>query len=563
MGLEQRQAEARQRRVAALADHGLLPGDGPLPAELSALPRLAAALCGTGSALLAAADPDEDAALRPLATWGPGAEGAPVVAGADLRTADGVVLGALQVLGGAPGGVAAEGRRHLEDLARTAVGLLEVGRLQRRLREQALHDPLTGLPNRALLVDRIEHALAAGRRDDTRLALLVCDLDGFKQVNDSAGPGAGDALLAEVAKRLQHVVRPGDTVARLGGDEFALLCLDVDSEADARTIADRAVAAAAEPVSVPGGPHLLGVSVGLALSGVGSTAERLLVDADDAMYTAKRAGKGRAHLFDLAGRAAATRASVLLAEAAEGLERGEFVLHGQPVVDIVTGRATAVETLVRWQHPRRGLLLPGAFLETVEHSWLMVPLGRWVLDASCRMAAGWLGVLGADAPAVHVNVSGRQLETGTLADDVEAALERHGLPGDKLVVELTETHVAVIDDALRADLARLRARGVRLAVDDLGTGYSALTSITELPVDVLKVDRSFVRDIAEDPSAAAVVRAVIGIGGALGLSVVAEGVETARQQEFLQAHGCDSAQGFLWSPARPEGELVELLRAQR
>ncbi|PPK92124.1 diguanylate cyclase (GGDEF)-like protein [Kineococcus xinjiangensis] len=434
--------------------------------------------------------------------------------------------------------------------------------LEEQLREVALRDALTGLPNRTLLLDRVQHALSTARRDDSRLALLSCDLDGFKEVNGAAGHAAGDALLREVATRLQRVLRPGDTVARLGGDEFALLCPDITDENDARAIADRVVSILAEPFQLPSGAHLLGVSVGLALSTRATTAELLLGEADDAMYTAKRSGKGRSHLFDVEVRAAAIRASALLAEAAAGLEREEFVLYGQPVVDIVTGRATAVETLIRWQHPTRGLLFPGAFLETVEHSWLMIPLGRWVLDASCRMAAGWLETLGPDAPAVHVNVSGRQLETGTLAADVEAALERHGLPGRNLVVELTETHVAVIDDALRADLARLRARGVRLAVDDLGTGYSALTSITELPVDVLKVDRSFVRDIADDPSAAAVVRAVIGIGGALGLSVVAEGVETAGQQDFLRRHGCDSAQGFLWSPARPDAELVELLRSQ-
>ncbi|GAB7191023.1 hypothetical protein NUM3379_17300 [Kineococcus sp. NUM-3379] len=530
--------------------------------------RLAALAATTGTAFVV----DGDTSVRRCAA-------------VPVTTADGAVLGSLCVLGGTPGALPAGRVGRLHDLAGVAASLLESARhladsataaaeardetrraraaFEEELRRSSLRDALTGLPNRALLLDRVGHALASAGRDDTRLALLSCDLDGLREVNESAGHAAGDELLREVTGRLQRILRPGDTVARLGGDEFAMLCPDITDEFHARAVADRIVAALAEPFHLRGGAHLLGVSVGLALSGRDTTAGQLLAEADDAMYGAKRAGRGRSHLFDVEVRAAATRASVLLAEAAAGLERGEFVLYGQPVVDIVTGRTTAVETLIRWEHPERGLLFPGAFLETVEHSWLMVPLGRWVLDTSCRMAAGWLETLGPDAPSVHVNVSGRQLETGTFAADVESALDRWSLPGRNLVVELTETHVAVIDDALRADLERLRARGVKLAVDDLGTGYSALTSITELPVDVLKVDRSFVRDIAEDPSAAAVVRAVIGIGGALGLSVVAEGVETAGQQDFLRRHGCDSAQGFLWSPARPDAELVELLRAQR
>ncbi|WP_432524055.1 EAL domain-containing protein [Kineococcus sp. SYSU DK006] len=431
------------------------------------------------------------------------------------------------------------------------------------LRHQALHDALTGLPNRTLLHDRLEHALAAAGRGGQRVGVFFADLDGFKAVNDSAGHAAGDELLREVAARFSACLRPGDTLARLGGDEFAVICPGLSDEAGLRVIADRLLAALREPVLLASGTFSIGVSIGMSLAPAGADPELVLGQADGAMYDAKRAGRNRAHSHDGQERARGARASRLLPQLRAALDEDEFVLHGQPVVDLATGRVVAVETLLRWQHPTRGLLSPAEFLDVAEASPLVLGIGRRVLAESCRMAAAWSEHLGPDAPAVHVNVSGRQLEAGNLHDDALEALQRHGLPAHRLVLELTETHMPRITHSLLADVQRLRERGVRIAIDDLGTGYSSLARLTELPVDVLKIDLAFVAGLGVDPGCDAVVRAVLGIGQALELSVVAEGVETARQVDLLRSYGADTVQGYLYSPPRPERELVQHLLERR
>jgi EAL domain-containing protein (putative c-di-GMP-specific phosphodiesterase class I) len=292
-----------------------------------------------------------------------------------------------------------------------------------------------------------------------------------------------------------------------------------------------------------------------------SAAEHALAHADTAMYEAKRAGKNRAYIHREDAEAAGGRAARLLPQLRSGLERDEFVLHGQPVLDLATGYPVAVETLLRWQHPTRGLLSPAEFLDVAEAGPLMLTLGQRVLEESCRMAAAWNELLGPAAPAVHVNVSGRQLEAATFGSDVRNALTRHGLPAHRLVLELTETTMPTITRSLLKDLQALRAEGVRIAIDDLGTGYSSLARLTELPVDVLKVDLTFVAGLGRDPSCDAVVRAVLSIGAALGLTVVAEGVETPQQADLLRRYGCDTVQGYLYSPPRPEAALIDVLRA--
>ncbi|WP_170315605.1 EAL and GGDEF domain-containing protein [Nakamurella deserti] len=435
------------------------------------------------------------------------------------------------------------------------------------LRRQALHDGLTGLPNRLLLMDRIEHALAVSTRIDRHVGVLYIDLDGFKSINDTAGHAAGDRALVHVAHQIRAVLRPGDTVARLGGDEFVVVCENLDSAEAAIAIAGRVLGAIRTPLTIDGGLFSLGGSIGVALSEHGSSPGQLLQLADQAMYVAKGTGKGRVEVSGVADpahleqSARATRFMRLTAELDLAVARDELVMFGQPVRDLRNGAVVAVETLLRWAHPILGILTPGAFLDVAEATDVMLPIGRRALRESCRMAAAWADVGGTGAPAVHVNVSGRQLESGSLHQEVTQALEDFGLAPSRLVLELTETHMPLIADSLRSDLQSLRDRGVKVAIDDLGTGYSSLTRITELPVDILKIDLSFVAGMETDPACAAVVRGVLAIGDALGLDVIAEGVESPVQMQRLVDYGCVLAQGYLYSRPLPEPELLAHLSA--
>ncbi len=437
--------------------------------------------------------------------------------------------------------------------------------VEAKLRYQALHDGLTGLPNRLLLMDRIEHALSTTLRSGAQVTVLYIDLDGFKALNDTAGHAAGDQALVHVAHQIRAVLRPGDTVARLGGDEFVVVCAGIDGPDVAIAVADRVQAAVRVPFVVDAVPYALSASIGVSLSSPGSTAEQLLRDADNAMYRAKQDGKSRyrlGHADDpamLTASAQVVRAMRVEGELRRALERDELVLFGQPVHDMTTGTVVAVETLLRWRHPNCGLLLPAEFLDVAEAGDLMNPIGRMALEESCRMAADWLHLLGPAAPAVHVNVSGRQLETGNFTADVRQTLDRHQLPASQLVLELTETRMPLLADSMRRDLVQLRTSGVRVAIDDLGTGYSSLARITELPVDILKIDVAFVAGMDTYPACAAVVHGILAIGGTLNMAVIAEGVETLAQAQQLRQAGCILAQGYHYTRPLPEPDLTALL----
>lgn len=422
----------------------------------------------------------------------------------------------------------------------------EQRRLQQRLHDLALTDSLTGLPNREALTLRLEDALESG----TDVGVMYCDLDGFKAVNDTFGHEIGDTVLTEVAGRLTAVLRPGDAVCRLGGDEFVLLCSGLRGAQDAVAIAKRVLAVMAAPFRTAEHKLELGVSIGVSVSRTGATPEALLREADAAMYEAKRAGRNCYHVASGSDRVRTARHREVAERLLHALADGEFELYGQPIVSLADGRVVAVETLLRWNRDGK-VVAPGEFLAVAEELPVMLPLSEWVVHESVRVAATWQGEAGGPAPQVHVNLSARQFASGSAVDHVASALGAHGLAGDRLVVEVTETAVTDEHSRLGRDIDTLREMGVRVAVDDVGTGYSSLARITELPVDVLKIDKRFVQHMADSPAALAVVRAVVGIGFALGCEVVAEGVELPEQVAPLREMGCHNGQGFLWARPAP------------
>ena len=449
-------------------------------------------------------------------------------------------------------------------------------RIEVALGRQALRDPLTGLANRALFRDRAAHALARVARDGTPagtyVAVLFLDLDNFKTVNDSLGHHAGDRLLRAVADRLLNATRGCDTGARLGGDEFAVLLENARGAVEAHTVAERIAHALQAPVPVgedgsaaAGREARVGVSVGIAFAEPGVEVDALLRNADLAMYRAKAEGKGRHAVFDPALVAAAADRLQLENDLARALagdpEGGEFALVYQPIVRLTTGEVTGAEALVRWRHPARGLVGPVQFIPLAEASGQIVPLGRWVLDEACRTAAAW--PLGADgAPVgVTVNVSGRQLVHPDLRAHVAGALERAGLDPARLTLEITESVLMHDTDAALAVLRALKALGVHLAVDDFGTGYSSLRYLQQFPVDVLKIDKSFVDGVARGPQEAALARTIVALGETLGLRTVAEGVEEEAQRVKLLEMGCAFGQGYLFARPLAEADLRARLTA--
>jgi diguanylate cyclase (GGDEF)-like protein len=416
---------------------------------------------------------------------------------------------------------------------------------------QAFHDTLTGLPNRALFLDRLGHALARSARRPASTAVLFLDLDRFKWVNDSLGHAAGDSLLVAAAERLRQVVRDEDTVARFGGDEFAVLCEDLSDETEAVTVAQRIIAAVASPIAL-GERHLaLTASIGIALaSGPGADPDVLLRDADSAMYRAKERGRDRIELFDDDMRARAMARVETESALRRALEVGELRVHFQPVVDLAGEVVVGVEALVRWQHPERGLVPPLEFIPVAEETGLIVPLGAHVLSEACHTIARW-NRRHRDRPAlsVSVNLSARQLSSPGLRDVVAATLAESGLPPELLCLEITESVLMEDADASREQLQALKEIGVTLSVDDFGTGYSSLLYLKRFPVDVLKIDRSFVSGLGTSTEDSAIVAGVVQLARALGLQSVAEGVEDPEQVRRLGGLGCDLAQGFYWSPA--------------
>ncbi len=444
--------------------------------------------------------------------------------------------------------------------------------LEQELTWQAHHDALTGLANRARFHERIAGALARARdRDGTPAradaggsapALLLIDLDDFKTVNDSLGHGAGDRLLRIVAERLLDATRGTDTVARLGGDEFGVLLGAVRELSEAALVADRVVAALTAPYVLDGREVRVGASVGIAVAQRGDDPDVLLRNADLALYRAKALGKSRHETFAPAMYAAAVERLELEAELQRAIARRELVLHYQPIIELATGAVAGVEALVRWIHPERGVVPPAAFIPIAEATGLIVPLGRLVLDAACRAAAEWRA-LGAHATTVAVNVSGRQLQHATFVEDVAAVLHASGLAPQRLVLEVTESVLLADLETALGRLEALRALGVQLALDDFGTGYSSLAYLQRLPVDVLKIDRTFTADLTAGGRRSAVARAVGMFAGALGLRTVAEGIETPEQHAELAALGCGFGQGYLYAPPLAPAALEEFLRARR
>ena len=449
----------------------------------------------------------------------------------------------------------------------------------RRALYRALHDPLTGLANRGLLMDQLGQALARARRRPGSVAVLFLDLDRFKVVNDSLGHAVGDDLLVEVARRLERVMRSADTVARLGGDEFVVVAEDVAGVDEALGLARRLRQAIAAPVPVGAGQHIvITASVGMALSASGAhpdgdaddgeapvpmaaTPSSLLWDADVAMYRAKDSGRDRTQLFEdglRAGSLGRFRSEAMLRHA---LDHDGLRLHYQPLVDLTTGALAGAEALVRLEDPDRGLIPPAEFIPVAEETGLVVPLGAWVVAEAAAQAATWRALQPVDAPpmTVSVNLSGRQLSTPGFAVEVGAAIARSGADASHLCFEITENTLLDADGGRVATLLRLKDLGVRLAIDDFGTGHSSLTWLRRLPADFLKVDRTFVAGLGTDPGDTAIVRAVLDLGAALGLTTVAEGVETLEQLVALRDLGCDWAQGYHLARPGPAETTTKLL----
>ncbi len=443
-----------------------------------------------------------------------------------------------------------EERQFLGLVATMLAAALARSRSEAEARRRALHDPLTGLPNRELFRDRLAGALARMRRGGPPPAVLLLDLDGFKVVNDSLGHHAGDELLRCIAPRLAEAVRAGDTVARLGGDEFVVLADGVQDESTAMLLAQRLEAAWREPVRIGEAELHLSASVGVAVATPACDPDSLLRDADAAMYHAKRRGRGRFELFGAPLRDEALRRLALEQDLRRALEPEELHLEYQPVIDFDTNAVVSYEALLRWTHPERGSIGPDEFIGIAEDSGLMLPMGRWVLQTACAEAQRWPAGVG-----IGVNLSARQVADPDLCEHVRGALAVTGLDPSRLTLEITESTLMEEAEAPLRTLEELRAMGVRLALDDFGTGYSSLSYLRRFALDTLKVDRSFVRDLGSDPHATPLVEAVVSMAGALGLAVVAEGVETEAQRAQLAALGCRYGQGYLLGRPEPAAAL--------
>ncbi|WP_158257134.1 putative bifunctional diguanylate cyclase/phosphodiesterase [Kineococcus xinjiangensis] len=430
-------------------------------------------------------------------------------------------------------------------------------RAEALLQEQATHDVLTGLPNRRLFLDRLDVAMARLERHPATLAVLYCDLDHFKQVNDTLGHGVGDRLLQQVATALRGALRPADTLARFGGDEFVVLCEDLESTDAAHDLAERLRAAVPPALRIEDRDVQVGLSVGVSTTDRPAPVERVLSEADTALYAAKRAGRRRVHVFGEEMRAASRRRYHVESGLYGALEREEFLLHYQPKVHITSGRISGVEALLRWQHPDEGLLLPVEFLDVVDDGGLVLPVGEWVLRRACEEAARWGSA--AETPLVQVNLSARQVTSPLLVELVRDVLAVTGLPPARLELEVTEGQVLTNMRAAVAVLQDVRDLGVGVALDDFGSGYSSLAWLQRLPVTTLKLDRAFLSDLTTAPGSAAIIRAVVDLGHALGLRVVGEGVENAGQLEALRGLGVDEAQGFHLAHPMPAASLRRML----
>ena len=450
-------------------------------------------------------------------------------------------------------------KRAQEDLRFAA---LQLQHDARRLEFLAHHDTLTGLPNRAMFAERAREAVAHARRHDKTSALLFLDLDNFKQINDTLGHEVGDNLLRQIAARLRAAVRGDDFVARIGGDEFCVLVQDIPEPREAAAVAQKLVYELGKPYTVDGVQLISGASIGIAcVPHDGEDVGTLLRLADTAMYRAKDRGRNGYEFFSTLLNQDAEQAAALADELRAGIDRGELFLVYQPRVDIATRRLLGAEALLRWRHPKRGVLTPDAFLPLADESGLLVPLGAWVLREACAQARRWLDA-GIRPCRVAVNITARQLRHGGLPEQVRAALEASGLPGESLLIELPETAVRQVPEALGQALAAVRAIGARLGVDDFGTGYASLPMLQRLGISAVCIDRRLVAGVPADTERAGLARALTALARGLDFEVVAKGVENQAQREFLAEAGCRVCQGELFAAAGTAAEVEPFLRAR-
>ena len=456
-------------------------------------------------------------------------------------------------------------KRHVEGdaIVRALRYAIERSRARAQLVHQAMHDVLTGLPNRALFADRLEQALARSERTDGLVAVIFLDLDRFKTINDSLGHEAGDRVLVEVAARLRDVVRPSDTLARFGGDEYTVLC-EPASASQGLAIADRLAVALSHPIESDGHEVFLTASVGVAFGRHGDQPADLIRDADSAMYKAKERGPGEVETFDVEMRAWALQRLEIEHDLHRAVERDELRLHWQPIVELGTGDIVAAEALLRWQHPERGLVMPDEFIPAATETGLIVPIGQWVVESACQQLKLWRQA-GLTEPGFvgSVNVSAREIETGELAAKVRGALARFGVSASELCLEVTERYLINETGAGLDVVNALNDIGGQLALDDFGTGHSSLLVLKRLPIQTVKVDRAFVQGLDDGDQDAAIIEAVASLAHALGLTAVAEGIETETQRRKSHELGCDFGQGFLFAkPQPPAGMTVLLDQAQ-
>ncbi len=434
-----------------------------------------------------------------------------------------------------------------------------------RINHLAFYDPLTQLPNRRLLLDRLQQALASRKRSDAYGAILFIDLDNFKTLNDTLGHHIGDLLLQQVAQRLRNCVREGDTVARLGGDEFVVMLEELgnqlqDAVAQCESVGKKILATLNQPYQLAGHVYKNTPSIGITLINTHQEkVDDLLRRADLAMYQAKAAGRNTMCFFDPEMQSAVTARAALESDLGQAIQAAQFVLHYQAQV-VRDGEIVGVEALVRWQHPLRGLVSPAEFIPLAEETGLILPLGRWVLETACQQIADWAGQAETAHLSVAVNVSALQVHQDDFVEQVLELLQRSGAPAQRLKLELTESLLLNDLDTVISKMMRLKAMGVGFSLDDFGTGYSSLSYLKRLPLDQLKIDQGFIRDILVDPNDAAIAKMVIVLGETLGLSVIAEGVECVAQKDFLAQIGCHAYQGYLFSRPLPLAGFMQLLR---